>query len=63
MTYGDRLPSVVVVPEVWTRLPGTDWEVYHKQKRPVLLTDHEKGTHGLALRWNPRKKRNGARES
>lgn len=48
---------VVIPPEIWVRLPGTDWEVWHKQKRSVLLTDHKKGVHGLALRFAPRGQR------
>jgi hypothetical protein len=46
-------PPLVVPPEVWTRLPGTEWEVWHARKSVVIIGPHPKGTHGLAVRQRP----------
>lgn len=48
--------EVVVPPDTWVRLPGSEWEVWHRQNRTVLLTDHPKGVHGLAIRRVAQKK-------
>lgn len=42
---------IVVEPETWTRLPGSEWEVWHARKTSVVLSGaHPKGTHGMAVR-------------
>lgn len=49
---------LIVEPEVWTPLPGAPgWEVWHRRKQPVVVTDHPSGIHGLALRQTPEEDR------
>jgi hypothetical protein len=47
------MTPLVVPPETWVRIPGSNFEVWHRQHRNVVITDHYKGAHGLGLRIVP----------
>ena len=50
------MTPLVVPPEEWVDIPGSDppMQVWHRQHRTVVITDHAKGVHGLGLRLKPK---------
>lgn len=47
-------PPLVIPPKTWTRLPGTEWEVWHTRKNVMILGSDHHGTR-LVVRQRPDK--------